>query len=125
MYKLLKILAYVLGILGFILFGGVLFSGVDPWADFLFFVAFALLGVALLAVLFYGFLNIVSSPQKLKKTLLYVGAFLVVLLVSYLFSSGDTSTDRVVGMGIVAVYILGAAATLLMVLSGVKKALIK
>ena len=86
MYKILKIVAIALGILGVILCGGVLFAGVEPWADFLFWVSYVLLAIAVISVVIFGFANIVSSPEKIKKTLIYTGVFVVILVLSYVFS---------------------------------------
>lgn len=125
MYKVFKVVIYALGILGVILFGGILFSNVDPWADFLFYVAYVLLAVAVVSVVIYGMVNIFSSPSKLKKTAIYTGAFLLIILASYIVASGNDETEKLVVAGIYSVYVLGAIATLLMVASGVKKVLIK
>ena len=63
-----------------------------------------------------------------------VGAFLAVLLISYVMASGSTeglplvdnkvvseSTSRLVGTGLIAFYILAVGAIASMVFSGVKK----
>jgi hypothetical protein len=71
---------------------------------------------------------------NVKKTLMSVGAFLAVVVISYVMASGSTeglplvdnkvvteSTSRWVGTGLIAFYILAVAAIGSMVFSGVKK----
>ena len=71
---------------------------------------------------------------NVKKTLMSVGAFLAVVLISYAMASGSTEglplvdnkvvsegTSRLVGTGLIAFYILAVAAIVSMVFSGVKK----
>lgn len=125
MDKISKIVALVLGLIGVVLCGGVLFSGVDPWADWLFIVSYVLLAIAVVSVVVFGLMNIVTSPAKLKKTLIYTGAFAFIIVISYVLASGETTTEKWVGAGIVAFYIFGAIATGLMIFSGVKNALSK
>lgn len=125
MYKILKIVAIILGIIGVIFCGGVLFDGVDPWADLLFWDSYVLLAITIISVVIYGFLNIVSSPKKIKKTLIYTGAFIGILILSYILASGENTTEKWVVAGIISFYIFGGIAALLMIVSGVRNALTK
>lgn len=124
MYKVTKIVMVVLAVVAVILYGGLLYQGVDPFTGFMFNIAYILTIIAVLAVLVYGLVNLLSSPQKLKKTLIYTGAFLGIILLSYVLAKGE-GTDKWVGTGITAFFILGGLASALMVFSGIKGALVK
>ena len=82
--------------------------------------------------------NILSSPKALKKTLIYTGGFVVILLVAYIFSSGaveanaseevkkaSESVRKWTSTGLIALYILVAAAVVALIASNVKKALMR
>ena len=99
---------------------------------------YVLLGIALLAVIVSAAQNILASPKALKKTLIYTGGFVVVLLLAYIFSSGaveanasdevkkaSESVRRWVSTGLIALYILVAVAVVALIASNVKKALMK
>lgn len=125
MYKISKIVALVFAVLAVLLFGGLMYSGIDPYTELMFYTAYILLFVAILAVMVFGLLNIVSSPNKLKKTLIYTGAFFAIILLSYIFASGNNNTEKLVETGIISFYILGGLAAGLMVYSGIKSAIVK
>ena len=104
----------------------------------LFALTYILLAIAFAAVLVSGTLNILSSPKALKKTLIYTGAFVVVLLLAYVFSSGDVeanaseevkkaseSVRKWTSTGLIALYILVAGAIVALIVSNVKKALMR
>ncbi len=147
MQKIIKIILILLGVLGIVFW--VLLPGSDvPSSDAMentnvnamFYIAYVLLGIPVLAVLFYTLKNLASNPDKLKKSLILVVSFLIVLAISYALSSGtdvklekfteagidvDESSSKMVGAGLIAFYILAALAIISMLLSGVKKILSK
>ncbi|MDO5607662.1 MAG: hypothetical protein Q4G08_04310 [Capnocytophaga sp.] len=125
MYKISKYAAIALGAVAVVLFGGLVYSDIDPYTMLLFYISYILLALAVIAVLAYGLMNLLSSPQKMKKTLLYTGVFVAIIAISYALASGENATEKWVGTGITAFFILGAIATGLMILSGVKSALVK
>nr|WP_315126254.1 hypothetical protein [uncultured Capnocytophaga sp.] len=150
MYKKAKYGALALGILGVVLWVLMsLNSDIDPTTkdysdtfyslqEKLLVLTYLLLGITLLAVLISAGMNIVSSPKALKKTLIYIGAFVAVLVVSYIFSSGEVeanaseevkkATDSVrkwVSTGLIALYILVAGAVVALIAANVKKALMR
>ncbi len=67
----------------------------------MFTITFILLGIAIAVSLVFTLLNLFTNPQSLKKTLIVLGSFLVVLVFSYLLASGtDVSLDEMANRGI-------------------------
>ena len=141
MYKIGKYVAIALGVIGVILWGVLAFTDkVDSengTMQSLFVLTYVLLAIAL-AVLVTAAQNIIASPKALKKTLIYTGAFVAILLIAYIFSSGaaeanasedvkkaSESVRKWVSTGLIALYLLVAAAVVAVVASNVKKALMK
>jgi hypothetical protein len=81
--------------------------------------------------------NLFTNTAGLKNTLIGLGAFAVVLVISYVVAGGDTrqyklqdgfATDtqsHMVGAGLTAFYVLIVVAALAMIFSGVKKVISK
>lgn len=130
MYKVAKIGALVLGVLSVILW--VLLSLSDSQNDVdstplfgLFFLTYLLLAICGLAVLVSGAINILSNPKALRKTLIYTGAFLVIVGLSYVFAGGKDTTEKLVSTGLILFYILAIVAVGALVFANVKRALLK
>ena len=96
--------------------------------------ALAILVITVIITVSFSLLNLASSGQKLKKSLIFIGCFLVVLGIAYAASTGvetpmkdgevlSASGSRWVGTGLRMFYILAALAILSMILSGAKKLL--
>ena len=69
--------------------------------NIMFTLLYALLGVAVVAALFFTLKNLFANPKSLKKTLLVIGAFLVVVLISYMLASGtDVSIEEMANRGV-------------------------
>ncbi len=140
LHKILKYLALVIGVVGLILWGRVLMAGddaIESSADLqasvvtpFLYVAYFIFALIVLLVLVYVIKGLFTGD--IKKTLLSVGVFILIVVVAYLFSGGTEMTmndgevisaDTVhwVGAGLITFYILAATAILLMVISGVKK----
>lgn len=69
--------------------------------NIMFTLLYALLAVAVIAALFFTLKNLFANPKSLKKSLLVIGAFLVVVLISYLLSSGsDVSIEEMANRGV-------------------------
>ncbi len=140
MYKILKITAGVLGLIGIIFLIRIISIGdeaikagdngsVDPMA----YVAYIVLGLTIAFVLFFVLSNLFTNRSSLKSTLLGAGLFITVLLIAYAVSGGDTTEykyngivasageSKMVGAGLVSFYILMVAAAASMLLSGIKK----
>lgn len=152
MHKILKIVAAVLGLVGVIFLVRIIAAGdeaiksgesgglVDPMA----YVAYFILGLVLAFVVFFVLKNLFTSTAGLKNTLIGVGAFVAILVISYALSDTEnpimqdgknlykyadgvaTSNEvKLSGAGLVSFYILLALAAVAMIFSGVKKILSK
>ncbi len=91
-----------------------------------------ILGIAVSISLFFSIKNLASDKQNLKKSMMGIGAFLFVILIAFLFSSGvetpmkdgevlSASGARWVETGIRTFYFLTVIAIGAMVFSSVKK----
>ena len=96
--------------------------------------AIAILSITVIVTLLFSLLSLASSPEKLKKSLIFIGCFLVVTGIAYATSSGvetpmkdgemlSASGSRWVETGLRMFYILATLAVLSMVFSGAKKIL--
>jgi hypothetical protein len=64
-------------------------------------IAYILLGVAVIATVVFGLKNMISTPGGLKKSLMGIGGLLILLAVAYGLSSGtDVSVDAMQKLGI-------------------------
>lgn len=145
MYKILKIIAAILSLLGIIFLVRIIATGdtdiqaaslngdtsiIDPMA----YVTYAIFFITILFVLFFVFKNLFANGKSLKSTLIGVGAFLGVLVIAYVLSSGadaenykynglpaTTGESHMVGAGLIAFYILIVAAAGSMIWAGIKK----
>ena len=108
------------------------FATVSPLVS----LAIAILLITVLITLVFSILNLASSSKKLKKSLIFIGCFIVVTLIAYAASDGvetpmkdgevlSANGSRWVGTGLRMFYILATLAILSMVLSGAKKILKK
>lgn len=88
MHKILKIAVIAIGVLGVILWL-MLLGSTDPYADFMFYISYILLFISVGFVLIYSVKNLLSSPEKLKKALIYIVGFAVVVVLGYAFSGNE------------------------------------
>ena len=135
--KISKIVALVLGVAGVLLWGmlmikgdeAVIASGGEGLDSFLYvaYLTFAILLVIVVVFVIKGIAN-----GDVKKTLMSVGAFLLIFVISYILADGVESftkdgelvtaqTSRFIGTGLYAFYILSVVAVVAMAFSGVKK----
>ncbi|MFP4844238.1 hypothetical protein [Winogradskyella sp. PE311] len=148
LHKILKIVALVLSVLGIVFLGRIIAEGdeeikaaalagdtaiVDPIAI----IAYVILGLVLLFVVVFVLKNLFTNTSGLKNTLIGIGAFAAVLIISYIASGGDTreyklqdgiateAQSHMVGAGLTAFYILIIVAAVAMIFSGVKKIISK
>jgi len=145
LHKILKIVAAILSLVGAVLLAMIISEGdtaIDAAyrsggdtssVDQIAYVAYVTFGLILAFVVIFVIKNLFSSTGSLKGTLIGIGAFTAVIVVSYLFSGGDTteyfeqkvqvteSKSHIVGAGLVSFYILGALAIFSILFSGVKK----
>ncbi|WP_136481487.1 hypothetical protein [Cognatitamlana onchidii] len=137
LHKILKIAAFALAIIGAI-FALMIMTGDEDTAQSMsgnmLYIAYIVLGIVLLLVVLFVIKGLFSG--NLKKTLMTVGAFVLVILISYGMSSGsdldlkpfidkgvdiDEGTSKTVGAGLYAFYILAILAIGSMLYGGAKK----
>ena len=141
LHKILKYVAIVIGVVGLILWGRVLMAGddsIETSADvqasvvtpFLY-VAYFVFAVIVLLVLFFVIKGLFSG--NIKNTLIAVGAFAIIVIISYFLAEGQAVYDRDgvmavsesgskwVGAGLYTFYILAVIAVGIMLVSGIKK----
>ena len=98
--KLTNYLVVVLGLLGFGFLLAILFQGDDTIemnalqgdfgsVSYIIYLAQAVLAITVLLSLGFSLKNLASDKQKMIGSLKAIGAFLVVLVLAYLFSSGE------------------------------------
>jgi accessory gene regulator protein AgrB len=136
--KIFKIVALLLGLAG-VVFWFLLISKGDDYVKMtgegvspMLYTGYIIMAIVVLMVLMFVVSGVLAG--NVKKTLMSVGAFLAVVVISYVMASGSTeglplvdnemvseSTSRWVGTGLIAFYILAVAAIGSMVFSGVKK----
>ena len=154
MHKILKIVVAVLSLIGIIGLVRIIMTGeeeakaiISSGNGVLFetmsSIAYIILILAIILVIFFVITNLFSGGGNIKNTLIGVGAFAAILIIGYLFSGGDPlvgkefpvmgkvyayddvfateSESRFVGGGLVAFYILGIIAIASMLFAGVKK----
>ena len=145
LHKILKIVAAILSLAGVALLAMIISRGdtvIDAAyktggdtgiVDQMAYVAYVTFGLILAFVVFFVVKNLFSNTGSLKATLMGLGAFAAVIIVSYLFSGGDAteyfdqgiqvtvSKSHIVGAGLVSFYILGALALFSILFSGIKK----
>lgn len=144
MNKIINIVKIVFGVLGAILFVRILNAGDDaieadaalqtsvlaPYMT----VSYIILGITILAVLVFSVKALFTG--NVKKTLGSLGAFVLIIVVSFLVSSGTETAlrdgdvlsangSRWVSAGLTAFYILAVLAVAAMLLSSVKKIITK
>jgi hypothetical protein len=94
------------------------------------YVAYLVFAIIVLLVLFYVIKGLFTG--NIKRTLIAVGAFILVVVIAYLLTDGtetqlsdgtmlSANANHWVGAGLVTFYMLAGIAILLMVLSGIRK----
>jgi hypothetical protein len=137
LHKILKIVAIILSVIG-AGFALVIIAGDEDTAKSMsgnmLMVSYVILAIILVLVLIYVIKGLFAG--NIKKTLMSVGAFVGIILISYILSSGTDldlspfnakglgiteAISKNVGAGLIAFYILGVLAIGSMVFSGFKK----
>ncbi|MDB4180877.1 hypothetical protein N9611_01335 [Flavobacteriaceae bacterium] len=139
--KLLKIVAIVIGVISIFFLGSIISTGDEAikageasgTIDVFMNVSYVILAIAVLIVLVFSVLNLVSNTAGLKNTLMGVGAFVVLTLLCYFgFANGVETTlkdgdilsesgSRLVGAGLYLFYFLAVIAGGIMLGFGIKK----
>jgi len=138
LHKILKYFAYAIGIIGTIFALMLMMTDSDSMIDNILIVTYIVLFVVVALILVYVIKGIFAGD--IKKTLMTVGLFLAVILISYLISSGTDldlkqfndkglgiteGISKNVGAGLYAFYILITIAIITTFLSSAKKLLNK
>jgi hypothetical protein len=139
--KLLKIVAIVIGVISIFFLGSIISTGDEAikageasgTIDVFMNVSYVILAIAVLIVLVFSVLNLVSNTAGLKNTLTGVGAFIVLALLCYFgFATGVETTlkdgdilsesgSKLVGAGLYLFYFLAVIAGGIMLGFGIKK----
>jgi len=143
MYKIVKIVLAVLGLIGVILWFQL--PGTEVPAseaiesgsmNFMFIITYLLMAIAIIFSLVFSLINLFANPKSLKKTLFVIGGFLLVVAISYGLASGtDVSIEEManrgistsetivkrIGMGLNVFFILTIIAVGAMIWGGVRK----
>jgi|TARA_B100000767_G_scaffold266453_1_gene283819 hypothetical protein len=104
------------------------YSSVSPLIT----LALAILSIAVVVTIVFSLMNLASDIKKLKKALITIGLFLIVIIISYVISEGvetpmkdgevlSANGSRLVETGIVTFYMLTVIAFGSMIFSAVKK----
>lgn len=135
LHKILKIVALLLSVAGIIFLAMIIAKGdvevaaTGDGVDGFLYVAYITFAITLLFVLFFVLKGIFEG--NIKSTLLSVGAFLLVFVISYVLADGTPMTvgeevlsasgSKWVDTGLYAFYIMAVLAVGAMVFSGIKK----
>jgi len=133
LYKLIKYLAFGLGIIGVIL-AIMIMMGSENVIDYIFYVTYIVMAIILVMVLFYVIKGLLAG--NIKNTLISIGLFLGIILISYLLSSGtdlnlkpfndkgldiSENVSKYVGAGLFTFYFLLMGAIVAMLFASAKK----
>ncbi|MEL4307237.1 hypothetical protein [Joostella sp. CR20] len=138
MYKIAKILAIILSVIGFVLWVMIVQSDDNEGVVSLMISLGLWLTVIIAGItLVLSLIGLASDGEKLKKSLISVGAFAIILLVSYFVLATGKDVDlndmanrgieategtvKTVGAGLWSFYLLAAVAVVAMVVGGFKK----
>ena len=142
---IVKIISAVFGLLGAIFLFRIIGAGDEEikmaasMGDFgtvspLVSLAIAILSITVIVTVLFSLLSLASRPEKLKKSLVFIGCFLLVTGIAYAISSGvetpmkdgemlSAAGSRWVETGLRMFYILATLAVFSMVFSGARKIL--
>jgi len=133
LYKVLRIVAAILAVAG-LAFALMVAGGSEDTIDNMMYVAYLVLAIVLILVFIYVIKGLFTG--NIKKTLLSLGIFFGIVIISYLISSGSDlnlqpfndkgqditeATSKKVGAGLYTFYVLIILAVGSMLLSGLKK----
>lgn len=134
MHKLVKIAAIIISVLS-VIFLGLLMGSSDAedngWISPLIYISYFILAACVALVLVFVLKNLFSNKDNLKRTLISIGLFVGVVLISFILADGSDvkangevvsgSTSKWVSTGLNVFYILALAAIGAMVWTGFNK----
>lgn len=136
LHKVTKIAAIVISILSLVALGGLMAtsdSEDNSWISPLIYLSYVILLACVVVVLIYVFKNLFSNKENLKKTLIYIGVFFGVVLISFILADGteiksakneiiaSESTSKWVSTGLNTFYLLAIVAIGTMFWTGFNK----
>ena len=136
LHKVTKIAAVIVAILSVLFLGGLMAtsdSEDNSWISPLIYLSYVILLACVVVVLIYVFKNLFSNKENLKKTLIYIGVFFGVVLVSFILADGteiksasneiiaSESTSKWVSTGLNTFYLLAIVAIGTMFWTGFNK----
>lgn len=138
LHKVTKIAAVIVAILSVVFLGALMATSNieekdNSWINPLIYLAYVILAACVAVVLLFVFKNLFSNKANLKKTSIMIGAFLGLVLISYILADGteiksitneivaSESTSKWVSTGLNMFYFLGFAAVVTMLWTGVSK----
>ncbi len=128
--KILSISLYAL--LGLSTLFGVLFYAGALGTETLMYWCYILMGISIVIAVVFSIANMIKIPKSAKSAIIGIAALVVVLLISYALASDEVTeayadfisgpeASRRVGMGLIAMYILGIGAIASILFSGISK----
>jgi hypothetical protein len=131
LHKIIRIVVLILALIGIALLATIL-SGNNGMISLYMSIAYVVLGIAIVFTLLFSLTQLFTNKATLKKTLMSVGAFILIIVISYALSSGEDvykqgvlvvseSGSKWVDTGLRTFYFLVLIAVGLMFVSGVKK----
>lgn len=138
LHKIFKIIAAILALIGIIFMALILIKGDDvvratgEGLDGYMYVAYITLAITLIITVLFSITQLFTHKEALKKTLLSVGLFVVIIAISYALASGEAvskageeivsaSGAKWVDTGLRVFYILAFIAIGSMIYSGIRK----
>lgn len=136
LHKILKIIAILLSVVGIIFYAMILAKGDAAIAltgeglDGFLYVSYIIFALTIVFVIFFVIKGIFAG--NIKSTLLSVGAFLLIVVISYVLADGtpmalpegemlSSSGSKWVGAGLYAFYIMAILAIGAMIYTGIRK----
>ncbi|GGD82664.1 hypothetical protein [Planktosalinus lacus] len=131
LHKILRIVVLILSLIGIALLATIL-TGSENYISLYMNIAYAVLAIAVLFTVLFSFTQLFTHKDALKKTLISVVLFVLVIVISYFLSEGvEVTKDGVqivsergskwVGTGLRTFYFLAIIAIGLMIFSGIQK----
>lgn len=87
LHKILRIVVLILSLIGIVLLATIFTGNLDMISSYMT-IAYIVLGIAILFTLLFSFAQLFTHKDALKKTLLSTGLFVLIILISYFLSEG-------------------------------------
>lgn len=108
MYKIVKIVLAVFGLIGVILWFQLPGNDVPATEaiesgsmNFMFIITYILMAIAVIASVAFSLIHLFANPKSIKKSIYVIIGFLAVVVISYVLASGtDVNIDEMAGRGI-------------------------